>query len=360
MEGYSKKNNDAIYKVTSVSSEDSVMLDLGIVIPVYKVEKYLKECIDSLVENAPAGVQIYLIDDGSPDDCGKICDSYSSSCPFVTTVHTTNQGVSEARNTGLDYINTKYVTFVDSDDFVSKTYYDKIENCIKKYDVDLYHFKHANFSEPDNPEKDYDGITPGSKNGNRDLFMAAFERRLCFVWDKVYLTQIIKDNNIRFPCGIKTSEDLIFNAEYLKHVKNAFVSDDNIYFHRINKDGVAFNPQLNHFNDILKVYTQMSFILEDEGFGKKEKCKQDKAYLRFIGLYMIFPMSKKYDKKMIASELEKSHLKKKIDSFSTDTVESMLLKFSIVNDLYDIIGIYYPIQMCLRKLYHMLKGERRI
>lgn len=341
-------------------SGEKDMLDLGIIIPVYKVEKYLKECIDSLIDSIIDGVQVILIDDGSPDNCGNICDSYSRKYPFITTIHTDNHGVSEARNTGLNNIDTKYVTFIDSDDIVSKTYFQEIDRCIRKYDVELYHFKHANFYKLEEPEKDYDGITMGIKNNNKELFLAAFERRLCFVWDKVYLNRVIQDNHIRFPKGIKTSEDLLFNAEYLRHIRTAYVSDKNIYFHRSNQEGVAFNPKLSHFYDISNVYSHMDKIITDEGFGKKEKCSQDKAYLRFIGLYMIYPLLNECASCDISEALKASGLQKVIKGFTTNSIESILLKYCIKNRCYSIIKIYFPIQMWLRNTYHKIRGSKRI
>lgn len=329
-------------------------LDLTVIIPVYKVEKYIKECLDSIVCAYIDGIKVIIVDDGSPDNSGLICDEYSKKYDFITVIHIQNSGVSVARNTGIENSNSKYITFVDSDDVVKKDYFKVIMKNIKE-GVDLYHFKHEDFNEAE-CKKDFDGLIAGIKNDNTELYMAAFERRLCYVWDKVFVSKIVKENNILFPKGIKTSEDLLFNAHYLKFVKKAIVSDEIIYSHRLNESGVASNPRLDHFRDINKVYT----IMRGYTHSNNEIVSQDKAYLRFVALFMIYPMLKTIPKSDIKGEIRKSGLWNSIKEYKTDSIESRILKCSIVYESYSLLAIYFPIQKMLRTLYHIIRGKRRI
>ena len=93
------------------------MPEFSIIVPIYKVEKYLEICIDSIIGQSFCDFELILVDDGSPDTCGEICDRYSSSDTRVKVVHKENGGLSSARNAGLDIATGKYVIFIDSDDF---------------------------------------------------------------------------------------------------------------------------------------------------------------------------------------------------------------------------------------------------
>ena len=96
------------------------MPKISIIVPVYKVEKFLPKCIDSILSQTFTDFELILVDDGSPDNCGKICDEYAHKDDRVVVVHKLNEGVSIARNKGLDVAKGEYILFCDSDDFVSK------------------------------------------------------------------------------------------------------------------------------------------------------------------------------------------------------------------------------------------------
>ena len=98
------------------------MPEFSIIVPIYKVEKYLEICIDSIIGQSFCNFELILVDDGSPDTCGEICDRYSSSDTRVKVVHKENGGLSSARNFGLDIATGKYIYFVDSDDWIGENY----------------------------------------------------------------------------------------------------------------------------------------------------------------------------------------------------------------------------------------------
>jgi Glycosyltransferases involved in cell wall biogenesis len=95
---------------------------ISVIVPIYKVEKYLSKCIDSILNQEYQNIEIFLVDDGSPDSCGSLCDEYLSKDHRIKVIHKTNGGLSDARNVALDIMTGEYVTFIDSDDFVSSTY----------------------------------------------------------------------------------------------------------------------------------------------------------------------------------------------------------------------------------------------
>lgn len=108
-------------------------LDLiSIIVPVYKVEDYLQECVNSLLAQTYSNLQIILVDDGSPDNCGKICDDFAASDKRIQVVHKENGGLSDARNAGLAFARGEFIGFVDSDDFVAPTMYEELIERLKK------------------------------------------------------------------------------------------------------------------------------------------------------------------------------------------------------------------------------------
>lgn len=110
---------------------------ISVIIPVYKVEEYLEKCIESVLKQTYTNLQIILVDDGSPDNCGKICDEYAKKDPTIEVIHKVNGGLSDARNVGIAQAKGKYIGFVDSDDYIKEDMYEILINLIKEYDADV-------------------------------------------------------------------------------------------------------------------------------------------------------------------------------------------------------------------------------
>ena len=110
---------------------------LSIIVPVYNVEKYIERCIKSILNQSFTNFELILVDDGSPDNCGKICDEYKKKDSRIKVIHKKNGGLSDARNAGLNIATGKYIGFVDSDDIIHPQMYEKLFNCINKYNSDI-------------------------------------------------------------------------------------------------------------------------------------------------------------------------------------------------------------------------------
>ena len=112
-------------------------VQVSVIIPIYNVEKYLEDCINSILEQTFQNYEAILVDDGSTDKCGEICDEYAKKDSRIKVVHTENQGLSEARNTGILLAKGKYLAFVDSDDFVRNDFLQKLYEAIEKSEADI-------------------------------------------------------------------------------------------------------------------------------------------------------------------------------------------------------------------------------
>ena len=111
---------------------------ISIVIPVYKVEKYLEKCVESVINQTYKNLEILLVNDGSPDNCPKICDEYAQKDNRIKVIHKENGGLSDARNAGIDVATGKYITFIDSDDYISNDYVEYMYNLLKQNNTKKY------------------------------------------------------------------------------------------------------------------------------------------------------------------------------------------------------------------------------
>ena len=177
---------------------------ISIVVPIYNVEKYLEKCVESILRQTYKNIEIILVDDGSPDLCGEICENYKKIDKRITVIHKKNGGLSDARNYGIKHSNGKYITFIDSDDYVERDYIEYLYNLIKKNDCDMSicSFKtHFNNKFIDFGEK-YENCVFDAKT--------CLENMLCekgfnvSAWAKMYKTDLFY--NVEFPYG-KLCED---------------------------------------------------------------------------------------------------------------------------------------------------------
>ncbi|MBO7334370.1 MAG: glycosyltransferase, partial [Lachnospiraceae bacterium] len=110
---------------------------ISVIVPVFEVEKYLKECIESILNQTYTNLEIILVDDGSPDKCGEICEEYAKTDNRIIVIHHENKGLSSARNRGLDIATGDYIGFVDSDDKIAPDMFEILLNNLKQYDADI-------------------------------------------------------------------------------------------------------------------------------------------------------------------------------------------------------------------------------
>ena len=188
---------------------------VSIIVPIYKVEQYLRRCLDSIINQTYTNLEIILVDDGSPDNCPQICDEYAAKDKRIVVIHKENGGLSDARNVGLDISKGEYISFVDSDDWVSLDYINELYSSLIKVhaDIAIINHKHVtdiliNENERKHPLKIF--------LKQQALFKLIVKQYQPFVtsWGKLYRKELFK--NIRFPVG-KCHEDeftshLLINA----------------------------------------------------------------------------------------------------------------------------------------------------
>lgn len=199
---------------------------ISIIVPVYNVERYLRPCLDSILSQTYINWEAILVDDGSKDNSGKICDEYAASDSRFVVVHKQNEGVSIARNTGIDKSRSWYLTFVDADDKFGKDYIEVLMNSREHPLVVSGYQKFGTQYGKFGPEKKQ---LVNMERNLSDLWKTP-KSYWWFVWGKLFDIHIIRKNNIRFRTGMIYLEDFCFVLDYLCYVDHiCLINNYNMY-----------------------------------------------------------------------------------------------------------------------------------
>ena len=216
---------------------------ISVIVPVYNVELYLKECVDSIRNQTMKEIEIILVDDGSPDQCPKICDEYAEKDNRIKVLHQENSGVAKARNNGIQMASADWIMFVDSDDWIEENAAELLYEKAVQSGCDIVcgsHYKNY-------PDKQvyYTVTLDGDKEyvvkQNLDLLLGCIvgqletkrRRSLATPWGKLYRTSIIKMNQICFPFGMRGSDDLIFNLYAIQYANKVCLVGAPVYHYRM-------------------------------------------------------------------------------------------------------------------------------
>ena len=210
-------------------------MKVSVIIPIYNTQKYLDGCFESVINQTESDLEIILVDDGSEDDGGRICDAYAKRDKRFRVLHKENGGVSSARNSGMDIMSGQYCCFIDSDDWVFENYIAVLLNNLKSYSCDI---SVCGLSGTNLTENNSNAVTVLNR---RKAQMSLFDETggiKGYIGGKLFKTEIIKKNNIRFDENQTLAEDLLFLFDYLMccQSENAVcVSNAKLYFYK--KDG---------------------------------------------------------------------------------------------------------------------------
>ena len=238
---------------------------VSIIVPVYNVEKYLKECIDSIVHQTYKNTEIILVDDGSKDSSGIICDNFQKENTNIKVYHKNNSGVSDTRNFGIKKATGKFITFIDSDDVIDNNFIEKMVN--KSNDCDLVCCNYSFWYKDKKIDNQFNNVGIMDRESiKKELFKKnSIKGYSC---NKLFKTSIIKDNNIEFSSEIKICEDLLFCFKYCQYINQAFIIEDNLYYYRMRKTSASnYNNEkdLTVFKAFSKMYELDNKVYE---YGK--------------------------------------------------------------------------------------------
>ena len=220
---------------------------VSIIVPIYKVEEYLDECIESIVHQTYPNIEIILVDDGSPDRCPQLCDEWAKKDNRIKVIHKENGGVSSARNAGITLAKGEWIWFVDSDDSVEKDALADIINFAADNDLVIFDSKlNEQYIKDENFFSKY-------------YFRYAFGFGPC---NKLYRKSIIEDRGLKFDFQEKIGEDLLFNIMYYKFAERYYFTDKHCYNYRMRENSamnsnysIRLKQQLRLFSKIFDFYS---------------------------------------------------------------------------------------------------------
>lgn len=218
------------------------MSKVSVICPVYNVEKYLSKCIDSILNQTFVDFELILINDGSLDNSGVICDKYVKVDSRVSVIHKVNGGISSARNCGIENAKGEYIVFIDSDDFIASDMLEVLYKKIQQYNCDIVQCGYKKvYQENMNCENLMNIIEGDIVYESLDIVKNFFTGRnvSSIVWDKIYRTELFK--NIRFPVGQVMEDAFILTDIYYKAKKICIVKDIKYFY--LQRDGSIMNTK---------------------------------------------------------------------------------------------------------------------
>lgn len=302
------------------------MAQITIILPVYNVETYLKQCLDSISNQTFKDFECICVNDGSTDNSLSILQEYSQKDKRFKVISQKNRGSSVARNTGIKNTNTKYITFIDSDDWVTENYLEVLYNKAEETNADIVRASYKFYFQKEKSFKSAKIREIHKINSNSDIERLYKGYAGAFVWAKIYKTALIKDNNILFYEGF-TAEDCPFSAlVYFYSKKIEFITDE-LLFYRKYSLSITQNTQKQSTDDFYNFIT-LTKDLQKRKFNKKEI----KEFCIDIFLYKLGKLgkgiSKQKSQKLYSVALEHIKFLKEI-SLNLGFVYKFKINFSI-------------------------------
>ena len=251
---------------------------VSVIVPVYNVEKYLRQCLDSVVNQTLNEIEILCVNDGSTDSSKQILEEYSQKDERIKIINQKNKGLGAARNTGIEVATGEYVGFVDSDDWVKLDAYEKLYNNARSLNSDVVmspvHVYDDTSKElkDDQPyftlecfDKNFDNVVFNQKDTKDFLFT------ICVTaWNKIYKTEFLNEINARFPENILFEDNPFFYETYLK-ADNVSLIRDFLFYYRINRNDSIMSKKDSKFSDIIKIFEIVENIFIETNNKKEYK-----------------------------------------------------------------------------------------
>ena len=341
---------------------------VSIIIPVYNSERYLNKCIKSILNQTYKNIELIIINDGSIDNSGDLCDVYAKEDLRVKVIHVKNSGVSSARNKGIEVATGKFIGFVDSDDYIEANMIETLVNEMYKNNVDIVLCGYKRICKDSNKIKttinssvyNQESIT---KKEFLNLFGNLFvDFYINYLWNKLYITDIIKKSNINFDNSINWGEDLMFNLQYLGYCNNITIIDKRLYnYINYNNDSLTSKYNSELFNNQQTMYKAVrDFLDSNNGYSAKNK---ELVEIRFTNaiimcLRNLFRRDTHYKKIelyiKISQIIEDVEVRKNLKYFSYGSFQKRLIGKMIEKKSLNFIFYYFTTKIYIRDIINFI------
>ncbi|WP_455537661.1 glycosyltransferase [Terrisporobacter sp.] len=351
------------------------MSKISIIVPVYNTDKvFLKKCIQSLINQTEDDIEIIIINDGSNNDTSDYCNEYSKIDKRIKVIHQENQGVSVARNTGIDNATSKWITFVDPDDWVELDMCERlIENLEGNEDILIFTYTEV-FKNKEIPKywgnekiynlslKEHELLQLGILDYNGEFLNLYFGA----VWCNLYNREFINKYNIRFVEGLAKAQDTVFNLYALEYAKNIKYYNKSLYYYRHNENSVCYKYNKKIDNTLIFLLHEIKKFLihtnkyDDSRFRQSYLLKSYVSFMETLKLNYFHSSNKKSYKENKNSfiELTNSYPYKEelyVTNFSTLSYKKKIIIYLIEKKQYLLLKILctskYSFEQKINKSY---------
>ena len=294
---------------------------ITIVVPVYKVEEYLARCVDSIINQTYKDFELLLVDDGSPDNCGKMCDEYAEKDSRIFVLHQKNGGLSAARNTGLNWFyeqnRSDYITFVDSDDWLHPQYLEILLTGINKNNTKICACSYTQTADII-PYQNYDRDSIVYEITTPEDFLVNHSWQYNYAWGKLYHKSVFDD--VRYPVG-KNFEDTFTTYKVLHKCEKIAYTDLPLYYYLRNETGISRSPWNTSELVIFDAMQEQMQFYKENGLQKAYE-KEFQLFVHHHAYQIVRIKDNKKDlkkNKNILKEIKKDlkrHLKENEDKFN--------------------------------------------
>jgi len=319
---------------------------ISVIVPVYNVENFLVQCIESLINQSYKNLEIILVNDGSPDNCGEICDTFAQNDSRIKVIHQENMGLSGARNTGLKQSKGAYIAFVDSDDWVEPEMFEVMHNLLIKHDLDVLECDanktKSNSQVRDKPFKYELKFENSLQALNRIIYNSGFA-----VWRRIYKKDII--GNSSFLLNL-TSEDIYFTIDNIQKINRLGYINAPFYNYRLNntnsitKSGYSLKRLNDTLNGSFYIQNQLSKI-------------KDNNLQRTIKIHMLFKLIMHYKQLNYNNYLDLDYKQRRYikdlikDNYNVKSSKSLELKLARYLPI-KLFYIFIKLNLVKHRLFH--------
>lgn len=271
---------------------------ISVIVPVYRVEKYLPACIDSILNQTFTDFELILVDDGSPDRCPEICDETAKRDARVRVIHQANAGLSAARNAGIEAAHGAWLSFVDSDDYIAPQFYEKLYQTAQRTDADCVMCSVQNVDESGKPiDSALMRVADEVKTGREVLRKIGRDDVTPYLtaWNKLYRRKLF--NTLRYPAG-RQNEDVFVFAELFCQVQRAVCVAEPLYFYR-KRIGSIMNSVVTLRNlDEMWAYVNCFEHLQQDDEESILKETEKRVFAKLTGVYYRVTEEDRHSNKM--------------------------------------------------------------
>lgn len=276
---------------------------ISVIVTVYNIEPYIMRCVESLIGQTYHNLEIILVNDGSTDRSGQICDEAAAKDERIHVIHKPHEGVSAVRNAGLAAANGEYIGFVDGDDWVDSNMYQAMHDACVKYQAQIAVCRYKKVGEESQNKGPTDAVVCLNRNEAMEIYVCGHEQYIIYpsVWSKLFHKNVVE--GLQFVPG-KESEDIMFSTQALNKVEKCVYLDTPYYTYVANRQGSIMNKKIGErrFAHEIPFWKEQTAYLQKEGMTELAEKSKYHFYRRMLFYYLEFKKKKgrEYEKRMIS------------------------------------------------------------